>query len=105
MCKVLHVTGLPGGSSGYYYWRKYPVGARQQNQSQLEIHIRRVHKQSECRYGSPRIADELREQGVKASRNRIARLMQKADIRSIMYKSIRYRLLNPTMTIQWLKTC
>lgn len=84
MCKVLRVS-----SSGYYYWRKHPVGARQQNQSQLEIHIRRVHKQSECRYGSPRIADELREQGIKASRNRIARLMQKAGIRSIMYKKYR----------------
>ncbi|MGM9509049.1 IS3 family transposase [Larkinella sp. GY13] len=84
MCKVLHVS-----SSGYYYWREHPVGARQQNQSQLEIHIRRVHKQSECRYGSPRIADELREQGIKASHNRIARLMQKAGIRSIMYKKYR----------------
>ncbi len=52
-------------------------------------HIRRVHTQSQCRYGSPRIADELREQGVKASRNRIARLMKKAGIRSIMYKKYR----------------
>ncbi|WP_338869235.1 IS3 family transposase [Spirosoma sp. SC4-14] len=33
-----------------------------------------------------RIADELREQGVKASRNRIARLMRKIGIRSIVYK-------------------
>ena len=36
-----------------------------------------------------RIADELREQGVKASRNRIARLMKKVGIRSIMYKKYR----------------
>ena len=36
-----------------------------------------------------RIAYELREQGVKASRNRIARLMKKAGIRSIMYKKYR----------------
>ena len=35
------------------------------------------------------IADELHEQGVKASRNRIARLMQKVGIRSIMYKKYR----------------
>ncbi len=84
MCKVLNVS-----SSGYYYWRKHPVGIRQRNQNQLENHIRRVHTQSQCRYGSPRIADELREQGVKASRNRIARLMQKVGIRSIMYKKYR----------------
>ena len=36
-----------------------------------------------------RIAEELHEQGVKASRNRIARLMRKVGIRSIMYKKYR----------------
>lgn len=86
MCKVLNVS-----SSGYCYWRKHPIGARQQNQNQLESHIRRVHTQSQCRYGSPRIADELRDQGLKVSRNRIARLMQKIGIRSIMYKKFRVR--------------
>ncbi|MBD2705240.1 IS3 family transposase [Spirosoma sp. BT702] len=84
MCKVLNVS-----SSSYYYWRKHPVGSRQQTQNQLVSHIRRVHTESQCRYGSPRITDELREQGVKASRNRIARLMQKAGIRSIIYKKYR----------------
>ncbi len=84
MCKVLNVS-----SSGYYYWHKHPVGARQHKQNQLVNHIRRVHTQSQSRYGSPRIADELRDQGVKASRNRIARLMQKEGIRSIMYKKYR----------------
>ena len=84
MCKVLEVS-----SSGYYYWRKHPVGIRQLKQAQLLEDIRQVHAQSESRYGSPRIADELRERGVKTSRNRVARLMHKAAIRSIMYKKYR----------------
>ncbi|GAB3228080.1 hypothetical protein GCM10027423_64690 [Spirosoma arcticum] len=84
MCKVLKVS-----SSGYYYWRKHPVGIRQLKQAQLLDDIRQVHAQSESRYGSPRIADELRERGVKTSRNRVARLMRKAAIRSIMYKKYR----------------
>lgn len=84
MCKVLNVS-----SSGYYYWRKHPVGVRQHRQHQLEQQIRQIHTKSQHRYGSPRIADELHEQGVKASRNRIARLMQKVGIRSIMYKKYR----------------
>jgi transposase InsO family protein len=84
MCKVLKVS-----SSGYYYWRKHPVGARQLKQRQLLADIRQVHAQSQGRYGSPRIADELREQGVKASRNRVARLMQQAALRSIKYKKYR----------------
>lgn len=84
MCKVLNVS-----SSGFYYWRKHPVGSRQLNQEQLINHIRQVHGKSQSRYGSPRIADELREQGVNASRNRIARLMKKVGLRSIMYKKFR----------------
>lgn len=51
--------------------------------------IRQLHSQSQGRYGSPRIANELREQGVKVSRNRVARLMRQAAIRSIMYKKYR----------------
>lgn len=43
-----------------------------------------------------RIADELREQGVKASRNRIARLMGKVGIRSIMYKKFRVQTTEST---------
>lgn len=84
MCKVLKVS-----SSGYYYWRKHPVGIRQLKQAKLLDDIRQVHAQSKSRYGSPRIANELRERGVKTSRNRVARLMHKAAIRSIMYKKYR----------------
>lgn len=84
MCKVLKVS-----SSGYYYWRKHPVGVRQIKHDQLLTHIRQVHIQSQGRYGSPRIAGELRDRGVKTSRNRVARLMRKEAIRSIMYKKYR----------------
>ena len=87
---------LKVSSSGYYYWRKHPVGARQLKQSQLLDDIRQVHAQSQSRYGSPRIADELRERGVKASRNRVARLMRKAAIRSIMYKKYRVQTTDST---------
>lgn len=96
MCQVLKVTGPPGGSSGYYYWRKHPVGARQLKQNQLLADIRQIHTESQCRYGSPRIADELRDRGVKASRNRVARLMRKAAIRSIMYKKYRIQTTDST---------
>jgi hypothetical protein len=84
MGKVLKVS-----SSGYCYWRKHPVGTRQLKQSRLVDQIRQVHTQSRGRYASPRIASELRERGVKASRNRVARLMHKESIRSIMYRTYR----------------
>jgi putative transposase len=85
MCKVLKVS-----SSGYYYWLKHPVGARQLKSQQLLTQIQQVYDRSKSRYGSPRIADDLNELGVKTSRNRVARLMNKANIKSIMYK--KYRL-------------
>ena len=48
MYKVLNVS-----SRGYYYWRKHPIGVRQQRQHQLEQQIRQVHTKSQHRYGSP----------------------------------------------------
>lgn len=44
---------------------------------------------SKGRYGSPRIASELRCDGITASRPRIARLMKKHGIRSIMKRKYR----------------
>jgi transposase InsO family protein len=84
MCKVLKVS-----SSGYYYWLKHPVGSRQLKTQQLLTQIQQVYDRSQSRYGSPRIADDLKESGVNASRNRVARLMRKANIKSIMYKKYR----------------
>jgi putative transposase len=52
-------------------------------QRQLLVDIRQVYTQRQGRYDSPHIADELRERGMKASRNRVPRLMHQAVIRSI----------------------
>ena len=48
--------------------------------------IRQVHKKSKYTYGSPRITVELKNNYVHVSRRRVARLMQKAGIRSITKK-------------------
>lgn len=84
MCKVLKVS-----CSGYYYWLKHPVGSRQLKSQQLLTQIQQVYDRSQSRYGSPRIADDLNELGVRTSRNRVARLMNKANMKSIMYKKYR----------------
>jgi putative transposase len=84
MCKVLQVS-----ISGYYYWLQHPVGSRVRKEQQLLACVKQVYQQSNCRYGSPRIAVELREQGIKASRPRIARLMRKHAIRSIIRRKYR----------------
>ncbi len=71
MCKVLKVS-----VSGYYYWLKHPVGSRVVKEQALLVDIDRVYNNSKKRYGSPRIASELREQGISVSRPRVARRTQ-----------------------------
>jgi putative transposase len=48
-----------------------------------------VYQDSDKRYGSPRIAKELKHQGVKISRPKAARLMKKAKIWSIVKKKFK----------------
>lgn len=48
--------------------------------------IRAIHKQSKCTYGSPRIYEELKKRNVNVSRCRVARLMNRSNIRSAVKK-------------------
>jgi transposase InsO family protein len=84
MCRVLGVS-----ASGYYYWLRHPVGIRASKQQHLLRVIKQIYHQSQQRYGSPRVTTELQAQGILASRPRVARLMQKAGLRSIVSKKYR----------------
>lgn len=79
MCKVLSVS-----RSGFYAWCKDTESRRSAENRLLVEHIQRVHARSRYTYGSPRIAAELRSTGIHVSRPRVARLMRKAEIRSIV---------------------
>ena len=84
MCKVLKVS-----SSSYYHWLKHPVGQNELKSQQLLLEIQRVYQQSKCRYGSPRITMELKEAGIKVSRPRVARVMKRANLKSIIRRKYR----------------
>jgi transposase InsO family protein len=84
MCQVFKVS-----TSGYYYWLKHPIGARARKEQQLLRQIKQVYQKSNGRYGSPRITVELKEQGVVTSRPRVARLMKKTGIKSIIRQKYR----------------
>ena len=84
MCQVLGVS-----ISGYYYWLQHPTGLRAGKEQQLLAAVKKVYQQSDGRYGSPRIAVELQQQGIRASRPRVARLMRKHAIRSIIRQKYR----------------
>jgi putative transposase len=71
MCRCLRVS-----RSGYYAWRARPASARTKQDAQLRVEISASHRASRKTYGSPRILRDLREQGHRVSRKRVARLMR-----------------------------
>ena len=78
MCRVLEVS-----PAGYYAWRSRPESSRSAANRELMESIRRAHRDSHGRYGSPRIHAELKAQGHGASRGRIERQMRCHGIRAI----------------------
>ena len=86
LCDVLEVS-----PAGYYAWRSRPESRRSAANRQLVNDIKRVHRDTHGRYGSPRIHVELKAQGRGVSRGRIERLMRHHGIRAIMARPHRVR--------------
>lgn len=84
MCDVLEVS-----SSGYYAWRGRPESRRSREDRELKAIIRSVFEESRQTYGSPRVLDELRDQGIRCGRKRVARLMKEDKL--VPKKARRFR--------------
>ena len=81
MCQVLNVS-----RSGYYYWlAKRPTKRAKENEAITAL-ISSSFTASKKRYGSPRITQDLKALGIIISRPRVARLMKKANLKSIIHK-------------------
>jgi transposase-like protein len=80
-CRVLGVS-----RSGYYDWSARPPSARAVADAELVEVIQRVHYDSRCTYGAPRVHAELRiGMGLQISRKRVARLMRQEQISGISH--------------------
>jgi putative transposase len=84
MCRVLGVS-----PSGYYEWRERPPSARAVRDAEILERIEHHHVASRCSYGSPRILDDLADEGIHVGRKRVARLMRAAGIVGVSRR--RYR--------------
>jgi transposase InsO family protein len=71
LCELLGVS-----SSGYYGWRQKRPNKRQREDAALAAQIAAAHRASRGTYGSPRIVEDLREEGTRTSKRRCARLMR-----------------------------
>lgn len=86
LCAVFAVS-----RSGYYAWSQASGSARARQEAQLRLKIAAVHQQSRETYGSPRITIELRAQGERVGRHRVARLMRQAGLRGRQKRRYRVR--------------
>ena len=77
LCQNLEVS-----PSGYYDWqsRRTAPGPRALENQKLTQAIQTLHAQSRQTYGSPRILVELRKQGHRCGRNRVARIMHETGL-------------------------
>lgn len=65
---------------GFYAWQRRTPSDRSIRDQSLTERVRQVHGDSRGYYGSPRVAHQLRQQGVEVGQRRVARLMRMAGI-------------------------
>lgn len=75
MCRVLEVS-----PSGYYAWCKRPSSQHSRDDAQLAQAVHKAFQANRQVYGSPRIHAELKEQGKRCARKRVARLMRELGL-------------------------
>ena len=72
-------VALSVSRSGYYQWAGTEQSERAQANAELWKEIERVYHEHKGRYGSPRITQQLRQEGVVCGENRVARLMRENE--------------------------
>ncbi len=66
--------------SAYYQWSRQELSARARADADLEDKVRHIHEQSRGTYGAPRVHQQLRRDGVRCGKKRVARLMATAGL-------------------------
>ncbi len=77
MCRVLGIA-----RSAYYTWRKRGPGRRAVKRARLRLYVRLAFAKSRGRYGSPRLHQALRREGIRAGRRQVAEAMRTQGLRA-----------------------
>jgi putative transposase len=77
LCDVLQAS-----RSGYYAWSARPASSTTLRRDQLVEQIRQVYVDSRSTYGSPRVYQSLKAQGVDCCENTVAKLMKAKGLKS-----------------------
>jgi putative transposase len=86
LCSVLGVT-----RAGYHAWRRRGRSRRDLADRQLERLIQGIFLDSRETYGAPRVHAELRAQGVRVGKKRVARLMRSLELQGVSRRGKRRR--------------
>ncbi len=89
-CEALGVS-----RSGYYQWKKAEPTQREREEAELVKEIGRVFAANKGRYGSPRVSQALRQDGIECGENRVARLMRENELAARRKKAFRPRTTVP----------
>ncbi|MBS0599234.1 IS3 family transposase [Pusillimonas sp. CC-YST705] len=93
MCRCLRVS-----TSGYYDWSKRLPSARQRDNERLLGRIHALHQDSRGTLGAGRMQEDLADEGLMASRNRVARLMAAAGLQGWPRPKRRGQRAQPALT-------
>ena len=85
-CEVAQVS-----RSGFYDWKDRPPSERAVESAQLVEQIRTAYAKGRGLYGSPRVAEALKNDGVECSENRVAKLMSENEIRAKTAKKFKVK--------------
>lgn len=85
-CELLEVS-----RSGFYDWKDRPESERASENARLVEKIKEVHQASRGIYGSPRVTEALKNDGISVSENRVARLMAENEIQSKTFKKFKVK--------------
>jgi len=85
MCRLLHVK-----FGSFYAWRRRGPSHHAVEDERLKRRISAVHAESDGVYGSPKVRDELLDEGERVGRHRIARLMRELALKG--YPKKRYKV-------------
>jgi len=77
-CRVLEVS-----TSGYYAWRDREPSKRRKRDEEISGRLVDLHRLSRGVYGSPRLLDDLADEGIHVGRKRVARLMKEQGLQGV----------------------
>jgi putative transposase len=76
-CQVMQVH-----PSGYYVWRREPESARAQDDARLSAALKQAWLESGGVYGYRKLLLDMRDQGERCGKHRVARLLKRAGLRA-----------------------